>query len=85
MLGFFTKTSEEYRKSAINLSLTEAIYFPAMNLFIGLSMLSTVLIGGYLAIKGEITAGNIAEFIIYINLLMFPISSIGWVACTPRP
>jgi ABC-type multidrug transport system, ATPase and permease components len=80
MLGFFTKTSEEYRKSTINLSLTEAIYFPAMNLFIGLSMLSTVLIGGYLAIKGEITAGNIAEFIIYINLLMFPISSIGWVA-----
>jgi ATP-binding cassette subfamily B protein len=43
-------------------------------------MLSTVLIGGYLAIKGEITAGNIAEFVIYINLLMFPISSIGWVA-----
>jgi ATP-binding cassette subfamily B protein len=51
-----------------------------MNLFIGLSMLSTVLIGGYLAIKGQITAGNIAEFVIYINLLMFPISSIGWVA-----
>ncbi len=80
MLGFFTNTSEEYRKSAINLSLTEAIYFPAMNLFIGLSLLSTVLIGGYYAIQGEITAGNIAEFVIYINLLMFPISSIGWVA-----
>lgn len=80
MLKFFNKTSEEYRKSAINLSLTEAIYFPAMNLFIGLSMLSTVLIGGYLAIQGKITAGNIAEFVIYINLLMFPISSIGWVA-----
>lgn len=43
-------------------------------------MLSTVLIGGYLAIQGKITAGNIAEFVIYINLLMFPISSIGWVA-----
>ncbi len=80
MLRFFKQTSEDYRKSAINLSLTEAIYFPAMNLFIGLSMLSTVLIGGYLAIKGQITAGNIAEFVIYINLLMFPISSIGWVA-----
>lgn len=80
MLRFFNQTSEDYRKSAINLSLTEAIYFPAMNLFIGLSMLSTVLIGGYLAIKGQITAGNIAEFVIYINLLMFPISSIGWVA-----
>lgn len=80
MLNFFNRTSEEYRKSAINLSLTEAIYFPSMNLFIGLSMLSTVFIGGYLAIQGKITAGNIAEFVIYINLLMFPISAIGWVA-----
>lgn len=80
MLRFFTNTSEGYRKSAINLSLTEAIYFPSMSLFIGLSMLVTVLAGGYLAIKGEVSAGNIAEFVIYINLLMFPISSIGWVA-----
>ncbi|RYZ36893.1 MAG: ABC transporter ATP-binding protein, partial [Sphingobacteriales bacterium] len=80
MLQFFNKTSEGYRKSAINLSLTEAIYFPSMNLFIGLSMLSTILVGGYLAIKGGVSAGNIAEFVIYINLLMFPISSIGWVA-----
>lgn len=80
MLRFFTNTSEGYRKSAINLSLTEAIYFPSMGLFIGLSMLATVLVGGYLAIKGEVSAGNIAEFVIYINMLMFPISSIGWVA-----
>lgn len=80
MKRFFDANSELYRKSAINLSMTEAVYFPAMNLFIGLSMLSTVLIGGYLAIQGQITTGNIAEFVIYINLLMFPISSIGWVA-----
>ena len=80
MLGFFNKTSDQYRDSAINLSLTEAIYFPSMNLFIGLSMLSTVVIGGYMAIQGKVSAGNIAEFVIYINLLMFPISSIGWVA-----
>lgn len=80
MMSFFNKTSDDYTKSAINLSLTEAIYFPSMNLFIGLSMLSTVLVGGYFAIKGEVSTGNIAEFVIYINLLMFPISSIGWVA-----
>jgi len=80
MRRFFDINSEEYRKSAVNLALTEAVYFPSMNFFIGLSMLSTVLIGGYLAIEGKITAGNIAEFVIYINLLMFPISSIGWVA-----
>lgn len=80
MEGFFEERSEQYRKSAINLSLTEAIYFPSMNLFIGLSMLSTVLIGGYFAMQGKVTAGDIAAFVIYINLLMFPMSSIGWVA-----
>lgn len=80
MLRYFVGTSEKYRRSAVNLSLTEAIYFPSMNFFIGLSLLGTVLIGGYLAIQGKVTPGNIAEFVIYINMLMFPISSIGWVA-----
>ncbi len=80
MLRFFNETSEEYKDSAVNLSLTEAIYFPSMTFFIGLSMLVTVLIGGYLAIQGKVTAGNIAEFVIYINLLMFPVSSLGMVA-----
>lgn len=76
----FSKTSQSFRKSAISLGLTEAIYFPSMNLFVGLSMLSTILIGGYQAIQGNITPGNIAEFVIYINLLTFPISAIGWTA-----
>jgi ATP-binding cassette subfamily B protein len=80
MIRFFGHTSDSYKDSAVNLSLTEAIYFPSMNFFIGLSMLSTVAVGGYLSIRGVATAGNIAEFVIYINLLMFPISSIGWVA-----
>lgn len=79
-IRLFSKISEAYRKSTINLSLTESIYFPAMNLFIGLSMLITVLIGGWQAIEGNVTPGNIAEFVIYINLLMFPISAIGWTA-----
>lgn len=76
----FNQSSERYRDSAINLSLTEAIYFPSMNFFIGLSLLLTLLIGGYFAIQGDFTPGNIAEFVMYLNLLMFPISSIGWVA-----
>jgi ATP-binding cassette subfamily B multidrug efflux pump len=80
MLRFFNETSAKYKESAINLSLTEAVYFPAMNFFIGLSMVCTILIGGYFKIHGAITLGNIAQFVIYINLLMFPISSIGMVA-----
>ena len=80
MVRFFNENSENYRKSSINLSLTEAVYFPAMNLFIGLSTLFTIFIGGYFAINGKVSTGNIAEFVMYINLLMFPISSIGMVA-----
>lgn len=80
MMRFFEESSEAYRKSTVNLALTEAVYFPAMNLFIGISMLATVLTGGYFAINGQISTGNIAQFVIYINLLMFPISSIGMVA-----
>jgi ATP-binding cassette subfamily B multidrug efflux pump len=79
-ISMFSRISKAYRKSTINLSLTESVYFPAMNLFIGLSMILTVLIGGWQAIEGNITPGNIAEFVIYINMLMFPISAIGWTA-----
>jgi len=80
MVGFFNKTSEEYKASAINLSLTEALYFPAINLLIGFSFISTILVGGYLAIHGQIKTGNIVEFIMYINLLTFSVSSLGMVA-----
>jgi ATP-binding cassette subfamily B multidrug efflux pump len=80
MMRFFEANSEAYRQSSINLAVTEAVYFPSMNLFIGLSTLSTVLIGGYFEINGLITTGNIAQFVIYILILMFPISSIGMVA-----
>jgi len=76
----FNKESNAYKNSALQLSMIESIYFPSMNLFIGLSMLFSVLVGGYLVIQGKTSAGHIAEFIMYINLLMFPISSIGWVA-----
>lgn len=80
MFNFFKKLSEQYRKSTLGLALTEAIYFPSMSFFIGLSMLVTIVIGGYMVIQGNASAGNIAEYILYLNMLMFPVSSIGWVA-----
>ena len=82
MLGFFEKNSEEYKKNAIGLSKVESLYFPAMALLIGLSTLLTIMIGGYYYINhpGEMTLGTIAEFIIYINMLTFPVSAIGWTA-----
>lgn len=76
----FSEKSELYRKHNIALNTTEAIYFPAMNVFIGISILIVILVGGYQVMQGELTRGNIAEFVIYITKLTFPISAIGWTA-----
>lgn len=82
MLGFFTDNADEYKNNAIGLAKVEALYFPSMGLLIGLSTLLTIMIGGMYAIYGDsgITIGTIAEFVIYINLLSFPVSAIGWTA-----
>ena len=82
MLGFFKKESEAYRSNALSLAKTEAIYFPSMGLLIGLSTLITILIGG-LDVANHVpgaTVGKIAEFVLYIQLLTFPVSAIGWTA-----
>ncbi len=80
MLGFFTKNSEDYRNNAIGLAKVESIYFPSMALMIGLSTLITILIGGIQALHDPLKVGLIVEFVIYINMLQFPVSAIGWVA-----
>ncbi len=80
MLGFFTKNSEDYRSNAIGLAKVESIYFPSMALMIGLSTLITILIGGIQALQDPLKVGVIVEFVIYINMLQFPVSAIGWVA-----
>ncbi|HSZ34930.1 MAG TPA: ABC transporter transmembrane domain-containing protein, partial [Puia sp.] len=82
MLRFFTSNSEEYRKNAIGLAKVEAIYFPSMGLIIGLSTLLTIMIGGLYVIHGthHTDLGTITEFVIYITMLTFPVSAIGWVA-----
>ncbi len=80
MLGFFEKNSEDYRNNAISLAKTEAIYSPAMSLLIGLSTLITILAGGIAVINGQMSIGVIGEFIMYILILTFPVSAIGWTA-----
>jgi len=83
MLGFFEKNSEEYKKNAIGLSKVESLYFPSMALLIGLSTLLTIMIGGYLYLTygpQRMSLGTITEFVIYINMLTFPVSAIGWTA-----
>lgn len=82
MLFFFNKNSEAYRENAIGLARVEAIYFPSMALMIGLSTLLTIMIGGIYAINEQngVTVGTITEFVMYVNMLTFPVSAIGWTA-----
>jgi ATP-binding cassette subfamily B protein len=78
----FKKNSLQYKNRAIDLAKTEAWYFPSIALLIGISTLVTIMIGGLYKINHDpaISIGTIAEFVVYINMLTFPVSSIGWVA-----
>ncbi len=82
MRFFFNKNSEEYKNNAVSLAKVEAIYFPSMALLIGLSTLFAIMMGGLYAINKEnnVTVGTIAEFVMYVNMLTFPVSAIGWTA-----
>lgn len=82
MVRFFDQQSAEYRNNTLSLAKTEAIYFPSMALLVGLSTLIAVWAGGMAVIRGEEGAsiGKIAEFVMYIQMLTFPVSAIGWTA-----
>jgi ATP-binding cassette subfamily B protein len=82
MLNFFTQKSESYRKAATQLSKTEALYTPAMALIIGISTLLVIYAGGNAYMNGTLAFGDMAAFIMYLTMLTFPVSVIGWVAST---
>lgn len=75
----FEKESELYRTRSMKLIKVESLFQPLMLLLIGLSNIFIVYIGGKLAIEGKISYGNIVEFVLYVNSLTWPITSLGWV------
>jgi len=77
--NMFEIQSNDYKKDSMNLVKVSALFYPTMLLLIGLSTILTIYIGGIQVMNGSITAGNIAEFIIYINQLTFPVTMLGWV------
>ena len=82
MLGFFTKNSDTYKKNAIGLARVEAIYFPSITFLIGLSTLLTIMIGGlhHISNPEKTNLATIVEFVMYVNMLTFPVSAIGLTA-----
>lgn len=75
----FIKESNAYKDDSLALVQVQATFYPIMLILVGLSTIITVYIGGREVMKGTISPGNIAEFIIYINQLTFPVTSLGWI------
>ncbi len=76
----FDYESELYKNKCLSLARVQAMFHPFMIALIGLSTIITIFYGGIEVINGKISAGNIAEFVIYVNMLTWPVTSIGWVA-----
>ncbi len=75
----FNAEAEEYKSLSMKLVRTQAFFMPTIVLLIGVSTILTVYVGGLQAQAGIIKPGEIAEFVIYVNLLTWPFASVGWV------
>ncbi len=75
----FEEESEQYRVRNLDLALVESAWRPAFLLLVGISTVIVVWMGGRLVVEGAITIGNIAEYIIYINMMTWPVASLGFV------
>jgi ATP-binding cassette, subfamily B, multidrug efflux pump len=79
-VNHFAAQSELYKTKALDLAKIDNAFFPIMLLMIGASTIITVYVGGLQVVAGNITPGNIAEFVIYVSMLTWPVTSIGWIA-----
>ncbi len=75
----FGKESAVYQRRTLDLAFVDAAFRPVIVVLIGLSTLLVVGVGGRLVIEGQLTIGNIAEFMIYVSILTWPVASFGFV------
>lgn len=74
-----SKKAGTYNRSNMRLALINALFFPIVLFLIGLSTLITLYVGGKAVINGTFSVGNVAEFMIYVNMLTWPVVSIGYI------
>jgi ATP-binding cassette subfamily B protein len=75
----FDDESRAYRARNLDLAWVESAWRPSFLLLVGVSTVIVVWVGGRLVTEGAITIGNIAEYIIYINMMTWPVASLGFV------
>ncbi|MGL1886510.1 MAG: ABC transporter ATP-binding protein/permease [Reichenbachiella sp.] len=75
----FTEASNDYKDKSLKLAFVQSLFFPLIAGLIGLSVILTVYVGASGVLTGVLSIGNIAEFIIYVNMLTWPVTALGWV------
>ncbi len=75
----FETESIDYRDKSLKLAFVQALFMPLIMGLIGLSVILTVWVGSIQVFNGEVSTGNIAEFIIYVNMLTWPVTALGWI------
>jgi len=79
VVNAFSNQTAKYKNATMELVRTNALFQPSLVLLIGLSTVITIGVGGYMVMLGQITLGNIAEFVIYVGMLTWPVAALGWV------
>ncbi len=75
----FANKSEEYKQKSLELTVTNSFFHPIIFGLIGLSTISTIYFGGLMVLDQKISYGNIAQFFLYLNMITWPVTSVGWV------
>jgi len=75
----FKSKSVDYKDKSVNLQYVLALFFPIIITLIGMSIIITVYIGAIEVFEGNLSIGNIAEFLIYVYLLTWPVTALGWI------
>ena len=76
----FNENSTSYKEQALKIVKIESFFQPSVTFLMTLSVIIAIFKGGQLLIDGEINIGNLTEFLLYVNMLTWPVMSIGWVA-----
>lgn len=75
----YSNQAQDYKVRSMDLVQVNALFMPSMMLLVGLSTIITVYVGSLEVMNGRLSVGNIAEFVIYVNMLTWPVASLGWV------
>ena len=80
MIAFFEQESLAYKQTQLQLAKVDSLYFPIMTFLVGCSIILVVYVGGMQVGLGKLSAGDVAAFLMFTNMLMWPVSSLGFTA-----